>query len=57
MADITRAFCAQGLADRHFAIVHRTGRHHFTRGAGEESEAMFDGQPMIAATFQRCRGA
>lgn len=54
MADITRSFRAQGLAEREFLVVHRTGRHRFTRVDGDATETMFEGEPMIAATFRRC---
>ncbi len=54
MDEIHAAYCAQGLAERHYSIVHRTGRHRFTRVTGSGSETMFDGQPLIAATFRRC---
>jgi len=53
MAEITDAFRAQGLAEREFAIVHRTGRHRFTRVNDGASEQMFEGEPLIAATFAR----
>jgi len=53
MAEITDAFRAQGLAEREFAIVHRTGRHRFTRVSDGAAEAMFEGEPLIAATFAR----
>lgn len=57
MAEITGAFRAQGLAERQFAIVHRTGRHRFTRVTDGASEQMFEGEPLIAATFARRPGA
>lgn len=53
MAEISEAFRSQGLAEKNFHIVHRTGRHRFTRVDGAEHETMFDGQTMIAATYQR----
>jgi hypothetical protein len=53
MAEINAEFRAQGLADREFSIVHRIGRHKFTRVASGEAEQMFGGEPMIAATFTR----
>ncbi len=54
MDEIHAAYRAQGLAERHYSIVHRTGRHRFTRVTGSGPETMFDGQPVIAATFRRC---
>jgi hypothetical protein len=57
MAEITGAFREQGLAERQFAIVHRTGRHRFTRVTDGASETMFEGEPLIAATFARRAGA
>ncbi len=56
MDEIHEAYRAQGLAERHYAIIHRTGRHRFSRVSGSGSETMFDGQPMIAATFWRRSG-
>ena len=53
MAEINEAFRAQGLAEQDFAIVHRTGRHRFTRVDQAQHETMFDGRSMIAATYQR----
>ncbi len=52
MEEIYAAYRAQGL-ERDFSIVHRVGRHRFTKVNGDAPEAMFDGQPMIAATFWR----
>ena len=57
MAEITGAFREQGLAERQFTIVHRTGRHRFTRVTDGTSEPMFEGEPLIAATFARRAGA
>lgn len=53
MAEITNEFRAQGLAEKQFSIVHKIGRHRFTRVDGERTETMFDGQALIAATFKR----
>jgi hypothetical protein len=55
MAEINAEFRAQGLSDRDFSIVHRIGRHRFTHVNGGGTQAMFEGQPMIAATFARMR--
>ena len=57
MAEIHAEFRAQGLADREFSIVHRIGRHRFTRVNGGGAEQMFEGRPMIAATFARMQRA
>lgn len=53
MAEITRAFQEQGLSDRQFAIVHRTGRHSFTMADAEGGTRMFEGRQLIAATYAR----
>ena len=53
MAEINAEYHAQGLADRDFSIVHRIGRHRFTRVGSGASEDMFGGESMIAATFTR----
>lgn len=58
MADVMASYHAQGLAGRDYAIVHRAGRHSFTlAGAGEGATALFDGAPMVAATFARAARA
>ena len=51
--EISRTFCAQGLADQQFAIVHRMGKHRFAFANGEKAGALFDGRPLVAATFAR----
>ena len=54
MTEVMNAFRAQGLAERDYSIVHRAGRHQFTLVSGvDRSEALFDGEPMTAATFAR----
>lgn len=53
MAQITQAFRAQGLSAREFSIVHRAGRHRFTVAGAEGSSEMFEGQPLMAATYRR----
>lgn len=50
MAEVMASFKAQGLAEREYSIVHRGGRHSFTMAGGE---TLFDGAPMVAATFAR----
>lgn len=50
MAEVMASFAAQGLAARHYAIVHRGGRHSFTLAGGE---TLFEGAQMVAATFAR----
>lgn len=54
MAEVMASFCAQGLAEKQYAIVHRAGRHSFTLAhGGEPATTLFEGTPMIAATFAR----
>ncbi len=53
MDAIAREFQAQGLSARQYSIVHRAGRHRFTRVDGDKTETMFGGQPLIAATYRR----
>ncbi|WP_404400837.1 hypothetical protein [Pelagibacterium halotolerans] len=54
MAEVMASFRAQGLAEKQYAIVHRAGRHSFTVAHGEEpATTLFNGMPMIAATFAR----
>lgn len=54
MAEVMESFRAQGLAEKHYAIVHRAGRHNFTLAGSETpTRDLFDGVQMIAATFAR----
>jgi hypothetical protein len=56
LAEVMEAFRAQGLAERQYAIVHRAVRHSFTlAGQSTTTTALFDGAPMVAATFARSR--
>jgi len=58
MADVMASYHAQGLAGRDYSIVHRAGRHSFTlAGAEAGGTALFDGAPMVAATFARAARA
>ncbi len=52
MSDVMREFRTQGLAEKNYSIVSRVGHHQFTL-AGQQSEQMFAGEPMLAATFRR----
>ena len=54
IAEVMNAFRQQGLAEQDYAIVHRAGRHQFTLVSGfEQSESLFEGETMTAATFAR----
>lgn len=53
MADITRQFRAEGLAEADYSIVHRIGSHQFTVVSGGSAEQLFGGRRMIAATYAR----
>ena len=56
-AEVMNAFRKQGLAEQDYAIVHRAGRHQFTLVSGfDQSQDLFDGEPMTAATFARRSG-
>lgn len=57
MADIANAVSAQGLATREFAILHKIERHRFTVVKDGAAQSMFEGQPLLAATFARRAGA
>lgn len=57
MADIAGAVSAQGLASREFAILHKIERHRFTIVKDGQTQSMFEGQPLLAATFARRAGA
>ncbi len=57
MDEIYAAFQAQGLAERQYSIVYRVARHRFTSVSGGTQQTMFDGHPMVAATFRRAAGA
>jgi hypothetical protein len=51
--EISRAFRAEGLAERQFSIVHRMGRHRFALAEGEDARSIFDGETLLAATYVR----
>lgn len=54
LAEVMDAYRAQGLAERQYAIVHRAGRHSFTlAGQSVPATTLFEGAPMVAATFSR----
>ena len=53
MAEITRQFQLQGLAEANYSIVHRIGSHRFTMVDEGIAEPLFAGRRMIAATFAR----
>ncbi|MDF2998487.1 MAG: hypothetical protein K0R27_4124 [Xanthobacteraceae bacterium] len=51
--EISKTFRAEGLADQQFTIVHRIGRHRFAFADGGPNGGMFDGRPVLAATYAR----
>lgn len=54
LAEVMDAFRMRGLAEKHYAIIHRAGRHSFTVVDGDhQAKSLFDGASMIAATFAR----
>ena len=54
VADAMRQFKAKGLDKLGFAIVGPVDKHQFSLAEGGENVTeMFDGNPMIAATFRR----
>lgn len=53
LAKVMETFHRQGLAERHYAIVHRVGNHSFTVADGDHAHTLFDGEQMVAATFAR----
>ncbi len=54
MAEVMDAYRMQGLAEKHYAIIHRAGRHSFAFAGGDDQVTpMFDGEQMVAATFAR----
>jgi hypothetical protein len=57
MADIANAVSAQSLATREFAILHKIERHRFTVASDGETQSMFEGRQLLAATFVRRAGA
>ena len=46
-------FKARGLCEQGYAIAGRIGRHQFTLVGGEDTQELFSGAGMIAATFCR----
>lgn len=54
VADAMRQFKAKGLDQLGFAIVGPVNKHHFSLAeGGDTTREMFEGTPMIAATFRR----
>ncbi len=53
MAEVMDSFRAQGLAAKHYTIIHRAGRHSFTMAGEGAAHVLFEGLPMVAATFMR----
>lgn len=51
--EISKTFRTEGLAEQQFTIVHRIGRHRFAFADGGPVGGLFDGRPMLAATFAR----
>ena len=51
--EISKTFRTEGLAEQQFTIVHRIGRHRFAFANGGPVGGLFDGRPMLAATFAR----
>lgn len=46
-------FKARGLSEQGYSIAGRIGRHQFTLVGGEDTQELFSGAGMIAATFSR----
>jgi len=53
MAEVMGQFRARGLGAMGFAIAGPVGRHQFAFADDGGAKEMFDGQPMLAATFTR----
>jgi len=52
LAKVMQSYHAQGLAAQNYVIIHRPGSHSFTY-VDEGTTRLFDGTPMVAATFMR----
>jgi len=52
LAEVMQSYHTQGLSEKNYVIVHRPGQHSFTY-VGEATTHLFDGLPMVAATFMR----
>lgn len=53
LGGVMQQFKARGLAAAGYAITGQVGRHQFALVAAEGSHDLFDGTPMMAATFRR----
>ena len=53
MADVMRQFRAQHLDEEGYAITGRIDRHRFEMADATGVHDLFDGAPMLAATFVR----
>lgn len=53
MTDVMRQFRAQGLDREGYAIAGRIDRHRFEMADASGVRHLFDGTPMLAATFVR----
>ena len=53
LGDVMQQYRARGLAAAGYAITGQVGRHQFSVAASAGSADLFDGVPMVAATFRR----
>lgn len=53
LVGVMQQFKARGLAAAGYAITGQAGRHHFEVSDPAGNRDLFDGTPMMAATFRR----
>lgn len=53
LGEVMRQYKDRGLAAAGYAITGQAGRHQFAVAGSGETAELFDGTPMVAATFRR----
>lgn len=53
LIEVMRQFRERGLGEDGYAIVGRVDRHRFAMADVDGAHELFDGEPMLAATFMR----
>lgn len=53
LSDVMQQYKSRGLSAAGYAITGQAGRHQFSMAGPAGSTELFDGTPMVAATFRR----
>lgn len=53
LGEVMRQYRDRGLAAAGYAITGQAGRHQFAVAGSNDSAVLFNGAPMVAATFRR----